>query len=82
MSALSLSVSSPRSAKGRLLATALIPSTTRLCSRTASAAHSVQPLWISVKVRVWTEWSRQDFVFLKPAVAERSSCISNCLTTV
>ena len=52
MKTLSLSVSSPRSKNGSWRRIMLMPSTTRVCSRTTKAAHSVQPLWMSVKVRL------------------------------
>src|SRR5580693_4241335 len=55
MKTLSLSVSRPRNANGSWPRIMLMPSTTRVCSRTTSAAHSVQPLWMSVRVRVWTK---------------------------
>ena len=52
MKALSLSESMPSIGKGRSTATLSNASTTSIWSRTRIATHSVQPLAMSVSVRV------------------------------
>ena len=54
MKALSLSESTPSMANGSSAATLSNASITSICSRTRMATHSVQPLAMSVSVRVWT----------------------------